>query len=58
MLISLFAAMNMVMNAKIVEYWNADGFGYQLDTATKTAVLVQCLNASIEVVTVPASVTY
>ena len=57
MLISLFAAMSMVMNAEIVSYRTDEGFNYQLDTEAKTAVLINCLSSPIEVV-IPASVTY
>ena len=57
MLISLFAAMSMVMNAETVEYRTDEGLRYELDTETKTAVLFGCLNSPIEVV-IPASVTY
>ena len=57
MLISLFAAMSMVMNAETVSYKTDDGFKYKLDTETKTAELSGCRISAIEVV-IPASVTY
>ena len=57
MLISLFAAMSMVMNAETVEYQTDEGFRYRLDTEAKTAVLLGCSSSPIEVV-IPASVTY
>ena len=57
MLISLFAAMSMVMNAATVEYKTDDGFRYKLDTETKTAVLSKYSGSATEVV-IPASVTY
>ena len=56
MLISLFAAMSMMMNAEIRHYWTDEGLFYELDTETETAVLLQCRKSPIEVV-IPASVT-
>ena len=56
MLISLFAAMSMMMNAEIRYYSTDEGFFYELDTETETAVLLQCRKSPIEVV-IPASVT-
>ena len=56
MLISLFAAMSMVMNAETVQYDTDEGFRYVLDTETETAVLARCSSSAIEVV-IPASVT-
>ena len=55
MLISLFAAMSMVMNAK--EYSTYDGFKYDLNTITKTAELMKYSGSATEV-TIPKSITY
>ena len=57
MLISLFAAMSMVMNAENIEYSTTDGFKYKLDTETKTAELSRYSAHATEVV-IPTSVTY
>ena len=56
MLISLFAAMGMAMNAETIRY--TDGrFMYNLDTGTKTAALYECSRYATEVI-IPESVTY
>ena len=56
MLISLFAAMGMAMNAETIRY--TDGrFMYNLDTETKTAALYECSRYATEVI-IPESVTY
>ena len=56
MLISLFAAMGMAMNAETIKY-NYGLFGYNLDTETKTAALAW-YKGSPRVVTIPESVTH
>ena len=56
MLISLFAAMGMAMNAKIIGYFDG-AFKYSLDTETKTAALSKCSSSATEVI-IPESVTY
>ena len=57
MLISLFAAMGLAMNAETIEYTTDDGFEYKLDTETKTAELARYSGSANEV-TIPESVTY
>ena len=57
MLISLFAAMGMAMNAEIIEYSTDDGFKYYLKTETKIAALSKYSGSATEV-TIPESVTH
>ena len=54
MLISIFAAMGMAMNAEIIDYTDGD-FWYCLETETKTAELAWYSGSATEV-TIPASV--
>ena len=56
MLISLFAAMGMAMNAEVIEYTDGD-FKYSLETETKTAALSKYSGSATEV-TIPESVTH
>ena len=56
MLISLFAAMGMAMNAKIIEY-TYGAFKYSLETETKTAELSK-YSGFARKVTIPESVTH
>lgn len=57
MLISLFAAMGIVMNAESIIYSTDDGFKYYLDTETKTAKLAKYSGSTKEVI-IPENVTY
>ena len=56
MLISLFAAMSMLMNAEVIEYTTDDSF-YYLDTEEKTAEFSVYWGSAKEIV-IPESVTY
>lgn len=56
-LISLFAAMGIVMNAESIIYSTDDGFKYYLDTETKTAKLAKYSGSTKEVI-IPENVTY
>ena len=57
MLISLFAAMSMAMNARIIDYNTDDGFKYKLNTEEKTATLSR-YSSSAKEVCIPDSITY
>ena len=57
MLISLFAAMSMAMNARIIDYNTDDGFKYKLNTEEKTATLSR-YSGSAKEVCIPDSITY
>ena len=56
MLISLFAAMGLAMNAETIKYTDGD-FKYSLETETKTAELSKYSGTATEV-TIPEGVTY
>ena len=57
MLISLFAAMSMAMNARIIDYNTDDGFKYKLNTEEKTATLSR-YSGSAKEVCIPDRITY
>lgn len=57
MLIALFAAMSMTLNAEVIEYTSDDGFKYNLDTETNTAELASYSGTATEVI-VPQSITH
>ena len=57
MLISLFAAMSMAMNARMIDYNTDDGFKYKLNTEEKTATLSR-YSGSAKEVCIPDSITY
>lgn len=56
MLIFLFAAMGMAMNAEIIEYTDGD-FKYNLDAESETAELSK-YRGTAKYVSIPESVTY
>ena len=57
MLISLFAAMSMAMNARMIDYNTDDGFKYKLNTEEKTATLSR-YSGSAKEVCIPDRITY
>lgn len=57
MLVSLLAAMSMVVNAEVIEYSTDEGFTYKLSTETMNAELAKYCGSAADVV-IPQSVTY